>query len=84
MRDMSLQNDLEEKPFQIRVYKKRELAQMYFPGSNPKSATVSLQRWINRCTELHAALISAEAYNKNRNYFLSYEVELIVRYLGEP
>lgn len=79
-----MEKETEEIHFKVRVYQKRELALLYFSDASPKSATVSLMRWIRQCHELHKALTSAEGYNKNRNYFLSYEVGLIIKYLGEP
>lgn len=77
-------DEAEEQKFVIRVYSKSELAQMYFPDAKPKSALVSLWRWIRRCSELDQAIMTGHAYSKYRNNFLSYEVELIVRFLGEP
>lgn len=42
-----------------------------------------LARWIKRCTELEKAL-EAAGYDKNRRFYLKPEVELIVKFLGEP
>lgn len=73
----------DERPFRMRVYRKSELAQLYFPYAAKKQALNNLNRWIRRCEALHAALTEA-GYVKNRWFFLRPEVELIVRYLGEP
>ena len=73
----------DERPFRMRVYRKSELAQLYFPYAAKKQALNNLNRWIRRCEALHTALTEA-GYVKNRWFFLRPEVELIVRYLGEP
>lgn len=44
---------------------------------------MNLWRWIKRCTQLDQALQEA-GYDKYRKYFLKREVELIVKFLGEP
>lgn len=73
----------EDLPFHCRVYRKSELAQLYFPESDTKTALQGLARWIKRCTELEEAL-EAVGYEKNRRFFRKPEVELIVKFLGEP
>lgn len=40
-------------------------------------------RWIKQCAELEREL-ERSGYQKNRKFFLKSEVELIVRFLGEP
>ncbi|WP_430622439.1 DUF4248 domain-containing protein [Bacteroides mediterraneensis] len=70
-------------PFHCRVYRKSELAQLYFPESDTKTALQGLARWIKRCAELGEAL-EAVGYEKNRRFFRKPEVELIVKFLGEP
>lgn len=69
--------------FCLRVYRKNELARLYFPELDKKSALQGLARWIKRCRELEEALAAA-GYDKNRKFFLKPEVELIVHFLGEP
>lgn len=69
--------------FCLRVYRKGELARLYFPELDKKSALQGLARWIKRCRELEEALAAA-GYDKNRKFFLKPEVELIVHFLGEP
>lgn len=69
--------------FHSRVYRKSELARMYFPEADTKTALQGLARWIKRCTELRKAL-EAVGYEKNRRFFRKPEVELIVKFLGEP
>lgn len=73
----------EDAPFSLRVYRKNELARLYFPQADKKGALQGLSRWIKHCAELEKAL-EASGYDKNRKFFLKPEVELIVKFLGEP
>lgn len=73
----------EETGFCFRAYRKNELARLYFPQADKKGALQGLTRWIKHCAELEKAL-EASGYNKNRKFFLRPEVELIVKFLGEP
>ena len=76
-------SEMEEEPFQLRMYRKQELAMMYFPDVSKESAGRNLRRWIKRCTELYDELL-AIGYDKHRQYYLKREVKLIITYLGEP
>ena len=73
----------EEEPFHLRMYRKQELAMMYFPDLSKESAGKNLRRWIHKCTELCREQ-EALGYDKNRKFYLKREVRLIVEYLGEP
>lgn len=73
----------EREGFCLKAYRKCELASLYFPQAGKKSALQGLGRWIKQCTELAQAL-ERSGYQKNRKFFLKSEVELIVRFLGEP
>lgn len=75
--------EVEDAPFRPRVYRKTELAQLYFPQAGKKTALQGLACWIKRCAELEKAL-EAAGYDKNRRFYLKPEVELIVKFLGEP
>ena len=55
----------------IKSYPKSELAQLYFPDSDPHVATNHLAQWIKRCS-------------KNAKFFSPQAVRHIVEYLGEP
>lgn len=44
--------EVEDAPFRPRVYRKTELAQLYFPQAGKKTALQGLARWIKRCAEL--------------------------------
>lgn len=73
----------EETGFRLRVYRKNELARLYFPQADKKGALQGLSRWIKHCAELEKAL-KAAGYDKNRKFYLKPEVALIVKFLGEP
>ena len=72
-----------EEPFPIHVYRKQELAMMYFPYASKECAGRNLRRWIHHCKGLYPKLVAA-GYDKNRRFYLSREVRLIIEYLGEP
>ena len=48
-----------------------------------KAALQNLYRWIRRIPRLTEEL-NATGYNKYRHCYLKQEVEIIVKYLGEP
>ena len=69
--------------FVLQSYTKAELAQLYSPHSESAAALQTLYRWMRRNESLMAEL-AAVGYNKYRHSFLKQEVEIIVKYLGEP
>ena len=71
-----------EQTFRLRIYRKNELAMLYFPESSKQTAMRNLGRWIH-CTPLKEELLE-RGYDKNRKYFLKHEVELILKHFGEP
>lgn len=73
----------EEGSFKIRPYTKKELALMYFPDSQPRTAVNHLMAWINRCTPLVGQLQTA-GYEKTSKGFTPRQVRLIVEHLGDP
>ena len=60
-----------------------ELASLYSPHSQDTTALQNLYRWMKRNDSLMKELHSL-GYNKYRHSFLKQEVEVIVKYLGEP
>ncbi len=72
-----------EKPFPIRVYSKAELAMLYCPHQCIDRALENFYRWLLLNKPLMAEL-TAVGYNKYRRTYLPREVELIVKYIGEP
>ena len=69
--------------FKIRPYSKKELALLYFPDSQPRTAVNHLMAWIRRCTQLWEQLLSM-GYNTTSKGFTPREVHAIVEQLGEP
>ncbi len=67
----------------IRPYTKRELAQLYFPDTEPHTAVNRLMRWINRCQPLREALDETR-YQPHNRLFTPRQTGLICRFLGEP
>ncbi len=74
---------IQDADFKVRCYEKGELAQLFFPTLNRKTAGRKLKRWMDRCKPLMEE-IQNEAYNRNCRYFSAREVRAIVYYLGEP
>ena len=69
--------------FSIRPYTKKELALMYFPDSNPRTAVNHLMSWIRRCTPLWNEL-QQTGYYPTSKAFTPRQVRAIVAQLGEP
>ena len=69
--------------FKVKSYMKLELAALYSPHSQDSTALQNLYRWMKRNDSLMKELHSL-GYNKYRHSFLKQEVEVIVKYLGEP
>ena len=69
--------------FIIRTYTKKELALMYFPKSNPRTAVNHLMAWIHQCDPLWEELL-AMGYHKLSKAFTPKQVKAIIDYLGEP
>ena len=78
-----VENVVEDEPFHIRIYRKQELAMMYFPDVSKESACRNLRRWIQHCKDLYSRLEEI-GYDKHRQFYLKREVRLIIEYLGEP
>jgi len=69
--------------FTIRTYTKKELALMYFPDSQPRTAVKHLMAWIRRCTQLSEQLHQM-GYCDNTKTFTPRQVRAIVEQLGPP
>ena len=69
--------------FCLRAYTKKELALLYFPSSQPRTAVKHLMAWISRCTDLSQQLYDM-GYRLNVKGFTPRQVKAIVDYLGEP
>lgn len=69
--------------FKLQSYTKTDLALLYSPHSGTATAIQNLYRWMKRNQPLMSEL-QAVGYNKFRHSFLKQEVEIIIKYLGEP
>ena len=69
--------------FTIRPYTKKELALLYFPHSNPRTAVNHLKRWIHKSSKLWDTLQDL-GYRASSKDFTPLEVKAIVSHLGEP
>jgi len=67
----------------MKVYTKRELAQLYFPGYNPRTATNRLARWIRRSDELCRRLCEA-GYRPANRLLTVRQLRILYEHLGEP
>lgn len=74
---------MKERKMNVKCYGKSELAHLYFPELEIKSAVRRLMRWITRCTDLMEELLKVN-YQPRSQIFSAKEVRLIIFYLGEP
>ena len=72
-----------ETDFVIRAYTKKELALLYFPDSNPRTAVNHLMSWIRNCKQLWQQL-QEMGYCVSSKAFTPRQVKAIVEQLGEP
>ncbi len=70
--------------FQIRVYLKTELAQLYAPHLTPDAALRKMRKWIHRNPDLYRQLYDEGNEGKNEQAYSKRQVEIIVRYLDTP
>lgn len=68
--------------FVIRAYGLQELAQLYFPGNTPQSASAQLKKWMKN-DQLYSKLLEA-GYHSGQKILTPRQVEIIVDHLGEP
>ena len=72
-----------QEEFQVRVYLKTELAQLYAPHLNPEAALRKMRKWIHRNPELYNELY-AGTEGKNELAYSKRQVAVLVRYLDTP
>lgn len=56
-----------QEEFQIRVYLKTELAQLYAPHLDPEAALRKMRKWIHRNPDLYRELYAARKERTNRH-----------------
>ncbi len=72
-----------EESFEIRAYGLSELAQLYNPNVQARSAVRILQQWIDRYPGLRVRLTEAGMVYRTR-ILTPMQVEMIVKALGTP
>lgn len=70
--------------FKIQSYGLTELAQLYRPNAQPKSALRTLNNWIEKNQELQLALSNTGFDPESVRTLTPMQVAIIVHYLGEP
>lgn len=69
--------------FKSKSYGFAELACLYLPTLNKKSASNQLRNWINKNNKLKSELDEAGVQNRQK-IFTPKQVQIIVDHLGEP
>jgi hypothetical protein len=72
-----------EKEFVIRSYGYCELALLYFPNSNKRSASTQLGRWVRQNEKLKMQLLEL-GFKPRKKILTPSQVKLIVELLGAP
>lgn len=72
-----------DRQFKIRSYGYGELALLYFPNSNKKSASTQLGRWMRQNEKLKMQLLEL-GYKPKKKILTPSQVKLIVKLFGEP
>jgi hypothetical protein len=72
-----------DKEFRIRSYGYCELALLYFPNSNKRSASTQLGRWVQQNEKLKIQLLGL-GYKPRQKILTPSQVKLIVELFGEP
>lgn len=69
--------------FKSKSFGYSELACLYLPNLNKKSASNQFRNWINKNKQLKNALLEAGVQNRQK-IFTPKQVQIIITYLGEP
>ncbi len=68
---------------EIRTYGLSELAILYLPNINNKSASNQLSKWINSNNKLYDELVR-NGYKSRQKILTPKQVNIIIDFLGEP
>ncbi len=74
---------MQEDKFKVRAFGYGELAQLYFPQITKQSATIQFRRWIRINNSLQIELTS-NGFRKFQKMLTPKQVEIIIKYIGEP
>ena len=69
--------------FKIRSYGYGELALLYFPNSNKRSASTQLGRWLRQNEKLKIQLLEL-GYKPKKKILTPNQVKIIIELIGEP
>ena len=72
-----------DEQFKIRSYGYCELALLYFPNCNKRSASTQLGRWLQQNEKLKVQLLEL-GYKPRKKILTPSQVKLIVELFGEP
>lgn len=74
---------MSEEKFKVRAFGYGELAQLYFPQIAKPSATIQFRRWIRLNEKLQEEL-AASGHKRWQKLLTPKQVEIIIRFIGEP
>jgi len=74
---------MQEDKFKVRAFGYGELAQLYFPQITKQSATIQFRRWIRINNPLQKEL-TTYGFKKFQKMLTPKQVEIIIKYIGEP
>jgi hypothetical protein len=72
-----------DEQFKIKSYGYGELALLYFPNSNKRSASTQLGRWLRQNISIKNQLMDL-GYKPGKKILTPAQVKLIVKIFGEP
>ena len=76
-------NNMKTIPNRRASYGHKELAMLFFPDIQPKSASATLKRWIQRDEELICELKKA-GYSEGQRVYSPLQTSILFDHLGEP
>ena len=79
----NVQDNFEDKKFEIKSYGITELGMLYNPSLQPASALKALHRWIEYNQALTDALHST-GWRKGQRKFTPLQTEQVIKHLGIP
>ncbi len=68
---------------EMRIYGHQEIAMLFFPDIQPKSASAQLRKWITRDDELMGEL-KVTGYRKGQRVYSPLQATIIFDHLGVP
>ena len=72
-----------ENPFKIKAYGVGELASLYFPDIEKRSASNQFRKWIVKSKTLKSKLTNAD-WKEGQKLLTPKQVGILIEFLGEP